>query len=70
MVLIWWKPLWGAGLIGTFLILSAFTIHNFWAVSEEADKMNQMAHFMKNMSLAGACALIGVLAHMGGYWYG
>lgn len=43
-------------LIG-FLVVSAFTMHNFWSVSDPTAKMGEMVNFMKNLSLAGATYL-------------
>jgi putative oxidoreductase len=48
-----WADL-GALLIAGFLIPTAYYMHGFWRFEDDQMKQNQMAHFMKNMSLAGA----------------
>lgn len=48
-----WADL-GALLIAAFLVPTAYYMHAFWKVDEPQMRMNQNAHFMKNMSLAGA----------------
>ena len=53
-----YKARWGAALIILFLIPVTFTMHNFWATTDPAAAQNQMAHFMKNMSLIGSALVI------------
>ncbi|WP_277555391.1 DoxX family protein [Halobaculum limi] len=43
----------GAGAVAVFLLLSAVTIHNFWAVPEE-QQQDEMTQFLKNVVMAGA----------------
>ncbi len=57
-VLLGYKARWGAWLLVIFLVPTAFIMHNFWAISDPMQSSNQMAHFMKNLSLAGAALLI------------
>lgn len=61
-VLFWTWVVWGAGLLLVFLLVAAFTVHDFWAVEGEEERQNEMAHFMKNMALAGAALILYVLA--------
>jgi uncharacterized membrane protein YphA (DoxX/SURF4 family) len=48
----------GAWLLIVFLVPVAFLMHNFWAESDPMAKGNQMAHFLKNIALAGALLII------------
>ncbi len=57
-ILLGYKPKIGAWLIFLFLVPTAFLMHNFWAISDPMQSQNQMAHFMKNLSMAGAALLI------------
>ncbi|MDQ2948595.1 MAG: DoxX family protein [Acidobacteriota bacterium] len=43
---------WGALALFLYLIPVSLTIHNFWAVPE-AERQNQMIHFLKNVSIMG-----------------
>jgi len=53
-----YKTKWGAALLVLFLIPVTFMMHNFWAVSDPAVAQDQMAHFMKNLSLIGSALFI------------
>lgn len=53
-ILFWWGVAIGAWLLVLFLLVSAFMMHDFWAVEDPGESQNQMAHFMKNLGLAGA----------------
>lgn len=48
----------GALLLLVFLVLATYYFHDFWTIEAEKEKMNQMAHFMKNTALVGAMLLI------------
>ena len=48
----------GAWLLVLFLIPTAFLMHHFWDVTDPQMAGIQMAHFMKNISLAGAALLL------------
>lgn len=48
----------GTWLLVFFLLAAAFMVHDFWAVAEPMEKQNQQAHFMKNLALAGAAAIL------------
>ena len=53
-------PLVAAGALATFLIASAVTMHDFWAVPED-QQQDEMTQFLKNVALAGgAFALLAV----------
>ena len=53
-----YKARWGAALIVLFLVPVTFTMHNFWAVKDPLVAQDQMAHFMKNVSLLGSALFI------------
>jgi putative oxidoreductase len=48
-----WPDL-GAALIAAFLLPAAYWMHAYWKVDDPQQRTNQHAHFMKNVSLAGA----------------
>ncbi len=48
----------GAVLLLIFLVPTAFIMHRFWGVQDPGLAANQMAHFFKNLSLAGASLII------------
>ncbi|MBI4501818.1 MAG: DoxX family protein [Gemmatimonadetes bacterium] len=54
LVLLGWHRFIGAGLIALFLFPTAFLMHNFWTVADPMARSNDQAHFMKDLSLAGA----------------
>jgi len=53
LVAMGWHRFIGAGLIAIFALLTAFMMHNFWRDTDPTAKQNEMAHFMKNLALAG-----------------
>src|SRR5205823_3455475 len=53
-----YKARWGALLVILFLVPVTLTIHNFWSVTDPIAAQDQMAHFMKNVSLIGSAFLI------------
>ena len=52
-VLLGFYPLYGAIAILLFLLPTTFLMHNFWAVQDPAQKMNDMINFTKNWALIG-----------------
>lgn len=48
----------GALLLVIFLVPVAIFMHRFWGVPDPMQAATQQAHFMKNLSLAGAALLI------------
>jgi uncharacterized membrane protein YphA (DoxX/SURF4 family) len=52
-----WADL-GALLLVAFLLPVAFFMHGFWRETDEQTKSNQMAHFMKNLALAGGALVL------------
>lgn len=44
----------GGLMVAVFLVFTGSTIHNFWAVPDPATRKQDLLHFLKNLSLAGA----------------
>lgn len=44
----------GLPLLALFLVPTAVIMHRFWGVADAMVRVNQMAHFMKNVALGGA----------------
>ena len=66
LILIGWTRFIGAGLLFFFLVPTAFLMHPFWKETDPMARQNEMAHFMKDLGLAGAALLIAYYA--GGWW--
>jgi uncharacterized membrane protein YphA (DoxX/SURF4 family) len=49
---------WGLYLLTAFLVVSAFTMHNFWSVTDQTAKAGEKAHFLKNIALAAAALML------------
>jgi uncharacterized membrane protein YphA (DoxX/SURF4 family) len=58
-------PALAAGMAATFLVVAAFTMHDFWAVPEE-QQQDEITNFLKNVELAGAALVF--LALSGETW--
>jgi putative oxidoreductase len=56
-VLLGYKARIGGLILVLFLVPTAFMMHAFWGL-EGAEAMNQMTHFLKNLSMAGGGLLI------------
>ena len=65
MILLFWHPIWGAGLLVLFLVPAAFLMHNFWTETDAMMKANQMAHFWKNLTIAAGAVIYSVAVHIG-----
>lgn len=48
----------GALILFAFLVPTAFIMHPFWKVQDPAEQQLEMAQFMKNIALSGACLFI------------
>lgn len=60
-----WADL-GALLLAVFLVPTAYYMHAFWKVEDPMMRAMQQAHFMKNLSLAGAAlVLLYMFQHFG-----
>lgn len=58
-----WEPRIGGAAILAFLASVSPTMHDFWNAPDAGQRMNDQAHFAKNLALAGAAlALMGVEA--------
>ncbi len=51
----------GTWLLVVFLLVAAFKIHDFWALSDPMQRQAEQAQFMKNLSMAGAALIM--------YWF-
>lgn len=51
----------GCWLLIIFLVLAGIKMHDFWAIEDPMEQQVQMAHFMKNMALAGAALIFYVI---------
>ncbi|MFC7028099.1 DoxX family protein [Halomicroarcula sp. GCM10025324] len=58
-------PVVAAGALATFLVVSALTMHDFWAAPEE-QKQDEMTQFLKNVAMAGGAFVL--LAVSGTAW--
>jgi putative oxidoreductase len=47
-----------AALIALFLVAAGLTMHRFWGLGDPQAAQAQLAHFMKNIALAGGALLI------------
>ena len=61
-VLLGWHRFIGAGLLVLFLVSTAFLMHPFWKEQDPTARMNEMAHFQKDLALAGAALLLAYYA--------
>ena len=58
-VLIGFKARIGALLLALFLGAATYYFHDFWNLAADApDRMNQMMHFMKNVTILGGLLII------------
>ena len=57
-ILFWFWVKLGAWLLVAFLLVAAFTIHNFWAVEDPMQRQGEQAQFMKNLAMAGAAIIL------------
>jgi uncharacterized membrane protein YphA (DoxX/SURF4 family) len=57
----------GTWLIVIFLLPAAFIMHNFWTVQDPMQKQMEMAHFMKDLSMAGAALILYWVIQTSGY---
>ena len=61
-VLLGYKVRVGAVVLVLFLIPAAIYMHPFWGVADQMQAATQQAHFLKNLSLAGAALMIYVFS--------
>ncbi|MUV48448.1 DoxX family protein [Haloarcula sp. CBA1122] len=65
LVVIGAYPVIAAGALATFLVASAVTMHDFWAVPDD-QVQDEMTQFLKNVALAGGA--LSLLAVAGTSW--
>jgi putative oxidoreductase len=53
----WWTRI-GALLLVIFLVPVTLTMHAFWAAQDPMMRQDQIAHFMKNLSMLGGALLL------------
>ncbi|GGL62521.1 DoxX family membrane protein [Halocalculus aciditolerans] len=58
-------PVLSAGAIAVFLLVSSFTVHDYWAAPDD-QKQNERTQFLKNVGLTGAA--LGFLVVGGQTW--
>ncbi len=60
-----WADL-GALLLAVFVVPTAFLMHGFWKETDPQARQNEMVHFLKDMSLAGASlTLLALISYAG-----
>lgn len=57
-VLLGYKAHFGALLLLIFLVPVTLMMHNFWTIADPMMRQNQMAHFMKNLTMIGGALMI------------
>ena len=57
-VLFGYKARFGAFLLLIFLVLATYYFHNFWDMTKQEEQQQQMAHFLKNVSMMGTMLFI------------
>lgn len=55
------RPKLGASLVTTFLLGVSPQMHAFWRVSDQAERMQEMVNFTKNIALIGGAAFAAAL---------
>jgi len=56
-LLFWTQVVIGSWLLVGFLLLAAFTVHDFWSVDDPQQAQSEQAQFFKNVALAGAAII-------------
>jgi uncharacterized membrane protein YphA (DoxX/SURF4 family) len=64
MVILGWHRFIGAGLVFVFLLGTATMMHAYWRETDPTAKANEVAHFWKDLALAGAALF---MAHYARY---
>ena len=57
VVIVGWRARWGALALIVFTLLATFLFHNFWAMPEAQQMMQQQA-FLKNMAAIGGLLMV------------
>ncbi len=57
------SPAFSLSMLLLFLVPTTFIMHQFWKVTDPAQRMGDMINFMKNVALIGAILMIFSLGH-------
>jgi uncharacterized membrane protein YphA (DoxX/SURF4 family) len=52
------RPKAGASLIATFLLGVSPSMHDFWQIEDQSQRMQEFVNFTKNMALVGSACLV------------
>ncbi len=58
LVLFGWHPWIGAALLFGIIFPAPFFLHHFWNETDSYSRLSEFAHFIKDLSLAGAALLL------------
>jgi len=58
LIIVGWKTRWVAVVLMLFTAVAGYFFHDFWNYPEGAERMDQMVHAMKNLSIIGAFLLL------------
>ena len=58
LILLNWQPLIGSVLLFAIIFPAPFYLHRFWHETDWYMRLSEFAHFMKDLSLAGAALLL------------
>jgi putative oxidoreductase len=58
LVLIGWHQWIGAALLFAIIFPAPFFLHHFWNETDSYSRLSEFAHFIKDLSLAGAALMI------------
>lgn len=58
LIVIGWQTRIAALALGLFTLVAAYYFHDFWHMPEGAERMNNMIHVLKNVSLFGSFLML------------
>lgn len=58
LIVIGWQTRIAALVLGLFTLVAAYYFHDFWHMPEGAERMNNMIHMLKNVSLFGSFLML------------
>jgi len=53
-----WHPAVGAMLLCGIILPAPFFLHHFWKETDSYSRLSEFAHFIKDLSLAGAAIIL------------
>jgi putative oxidoreductase len=53
LLIVGWRTRWAAWLLALFVVIAAFAAHRFWELTDPGQYVNQLNHFLKNLSIIG-----------------